>query len=207
MSNLLIEDLDELDFFKNLKIFNLFGFLKFYIAGGCFTQLFLGNKPNDIDIFFANEEELQQAIRVVKSSEDLVDKNSIYENDLVLNFYMKKQKVQLIKKYFYQSHIEIFADFDFTICKFAYDGENIHYHDRFFKDLAKKKLVIDGELIKPLGTLKRSYKYTSRGFKICPKGMAKIARSINALKIDWDNPDENIIEFYPDGTPTFLGLD
>lgn len=42
---------------------------------------------------------------------------------------------------------------------------------------------------------------------MCPVGLAEILKKINLNPIDWENPDENELEFYPDGTPTFRGLD
>jgi hypothetical protein len=196
---------DELKFFDKFKIFELLEGLKFQIAGGCFTKLFADQKPNDVDIFFQDEEELKKAIAKIKND---VDEKYIFENKAVLNFYIKGQKFQLIKLFFYKNWLEIFNDFDFTICKFTYDGKESHYHDRFFKDLAKRRLVIDNELlVKPLSTLQRVCKYTRRGFSMCPVGMLTLAKNINTLDINWDDPDENSLEFYPDGTPVFRGLD
>lgn len=199
-----VEDLEELKFIDSFLLKELFHDLDFIIAGGCFTQLFLGNKPNDIDVFFKNENQMNIAVSRIKNNSNF---KITFENDYVLNSFKNNQKIQLIKKYFFENPEDILQSFDFTIVKFAYNGEEIFYHDRFFKDLAKKRLVIDKNLMKPLGTLKRSYKYTKRGFTLCPKAMARLAKNIQELNIDWENPDDNQIEFYSDGTPTFLGID
>ena len=81
------------------------------------------------------------------------------------------------------------------------------YSDRFFRDLAKKVLVIDGDLVKPLSSMSRAFKYVRRGFSICPVGIARIAQAVQELDVDWENPDDNDIMFYPDGTMKFTGLD
>jgi hypothetical protein len=193
---------DELKYFDNL-IFDLFKPGEVIIAGGAFTKVFTGQRPNDIDLFFKTEELALAAVTLIKSKNLKVT----FENDWVTNFKYKGQKCQIVKKYFAPSLETIIDQFDFTVCKFAYDGKDIAYNKRFFKDLAKSRLVIDGVLLKPLNTLKRSYKYISRGFTICPIGLGKLARAINALEIDWDNPDQNTIDFYPDGGPTFRGID
>jgi hypothetical protein len=193
---------DELNYFDDL-VFSIFKKGEVVIAGGAFTKVFTGQKPNDIDLFFKTEEAALAATHLIKS----LNYKITFENEWVTNFKVKGQKCQIVKKYYAPSLETIIDQFDFTICKFAYDGVDIAYNKRFFKDLAKSRLVIDGLLVKPLNTLKRSYKYIGRGFTICPIGMAKLAKAINALEIDWDNPDQNTLEFYPDGHPSFRGID
>ena len=47
-------------------------------------------------------------------------------------------------------------------------------------------------------------KLLDRGWR---DALAKILKKIQENPIDWNNPSENEFEFYPDGTPTFRGLD
>jgi hypothetical protein len=42
---------------------------------------------------------------------------------------------------------------------------------------------------------------------MCPVALSRLAKEINLLKIDWDNPDQNVIDFDPDGTSTFRVID
>jgi len=37
--------------------------------------------------------------------------------------------------------------------------------------------------------------------------MSRLSKAVNLIKADWENPDENIFDFYPDGTPTVRGID
>ena len=178
--------------------------IHFIVAGGCFTSQFSQKKINDIDVFFKNEENLQNALDILRNNSEY---KLAFNNDWVANIFKGKEKIQFIKKYFYENTRQVFNAFDFTCVKFAYDGLNCFYHERFFIDLAARKLVIDNNLPKPLSTLQRSYKYVSRGFGICPFGMAEIAKKIQELKIDWENPNENDLQFYSDGTMKFRGLD
>lgn len=187
--------------------------IHFLIGGGCFTSQFSQKQINDIDVFFKDEENLKKALELLGENE-LGEKNYEeytigFDNDWVRNIYKGKTKIQFVKKYFYENAEQMFNAFDFTCVKFAYDGLDCFYNERFFIDLSAKKLVIDNIsfLSHPLSTLQRSYKYASRGFGICPFGMAAIAKRIHELKIDWDNPDENVLNFYNDGTPKFQGLD
>jgi hypothetical protein len=55
--------------------------------------------------------------------------------------------------------------------------------------------------------MKRAIKFAGRGYAMCPVALAKILKQIQENPIDWSNPSQNEIEFYPDGTPTFRGLD
>jgi hypothetical protein len=78
--------------------------------------------------------------------------------------------------------------------------------ERFYIDNAQKRLVVKA-LPKPLSTMKRAIKFAGRGYAMCPVALAKILKKIQESPIDWSNPSQNEIEFYPDGTPTFPGLD
>jgi hypothetical protein len=176
--------------------------VKCIVAGGCWAYMLAGKKPNDIDVFFWDKAELSQAIN--QYSEVAV---KTFENEHVINWMYKKHKVQFIKQYFYTSFNSIFHAFDFTIVKAAYNGSVFCCHSRFFVDLYGKKLVVEENLIKPLSALSRAFKYVARGNTICPVGIARIAKAIHSETIDWDDPDQNQIEFYPDGTPKFMGLD
>jgi hypothetical protein len=103
--------------------------INFHIAGGCFTSQFSQKKINDIDVFFTDEFFLKAAI-------DIIDKNPEYkttfENDFVKNIYKREVKIQFVKKYLYKTTEDIFKVFDFTVCKFAYNGRDCYYNERFF---------------------------------------------------------------------------
>lgn len=178
--------------------------VKIFIAGGCFTQLFTNGRINDVDVFFKSKDDLDRVLPMIDNCDEF---SSMRSNEAVKNLKYRNLKVQLILKYFFESEEQIFNEFDFTIVKACYDGDRLKYHERFFIDLAKKRLVPNENLVKPLSTFKRMVKYISRGYSICPVGQSRIAKNINNLKIDWDNPEQNQIDFYPDGTPTFRGID
>lgn len=178
--------------------------VKCFIAGGAFASIFLKSKINDIDIFFYQEQDVQ---KVIEYLQNLSDVKVGFNNDYVCNAYWRNLKLQLVKKYQYNTPIDCINSFDFTVCKCAYDGKNIYHNERFFIDLTSKALIIDNLLVKPLSTFKRAFKYQKKGYTICNVGLAKIAKEINILEIDWQSPEQNQIEFYPDGTASFLGLD
>jgi len=186
-------ELGRLDFlFKNATS-------KFWIAGGCFIGIVTGSRIKDIDVFAPDP---ARVIDEFKSRGYM----ETFENDWVKNFQHKGLIIQVIKKYVYATPQQTIDDFDFTIVSAAYDGKDFIAYERFYLDVAQRRIVITN-LVKPLNTLKRAIKYASRGFVMCPVALSRLAKDINLLKIDWENPDQNVIDFYPDGTPTFRGID
>ena len=171
------------------------------IAGGIFSSLLDNRKINDVDIF------VEDTKNIVKHFSKNKKIKKLFENDLVINYKYKDLKLQVIKKYLYSNYADVVEVFDFTIVGCCYIGDGmIYYNDRFFIDNAQKKLVIS-RLTQPLSTLQRTYKYTKRGYNLCPIGLLNIIKAITELNIDWKNPDENLISFYADKTPKFKGID
>jgi hypothetical protein len=173
--------------------------IKYWIAGGAVTAAITGDKINDFDLFSPTPELLRDRLKEAIGY-------STFEHEFFTNFWVDSQKVQVITRYSPESQEDIFNTFDFTINCGAYDGLTFAHHDRFWQDVATKRLVVN-ELFFPLKTMERVAKYSRRGYKVCPTGLLNIAKAINALEIDWDNPSENALSFYPDGTPRFTGPD
>lgn len=171
-----------------------------WIAGGCLRSFLVGEKPKDIDIFSNNPEKVISYL----SENDKFKK--AFGNDFFQNFKYNNLTYQVIKKYTYETPQDTIDSFDFTIISAAFYKDELVLHDRFYLDNAQKRLVVN-KLPFPLSSMKRSLKYVSRGYAMCPVNLSKILRAINELNIDWNNPDENQIDFYPDGTATFRGLD
>ena len=172
----------------------------YWIAGGALTAAMTGQKINDYDVFSPDPEAL------VKKLKESVGYWTFQCDDFT-NFCIDGERVQVITKYHPVSVQQLFDTFDFTICKAAYDGTTFYADDRFWQDLATKRLVLDGNIFFPLKTLERIGKYCQRGYSACPMGLLALAKSIHAMQIDWDNPNENQLSFYPDGTVRFTGVD
>lgn len=157
-------------------------------------------KINDYDIFSNDSENI---ISILKAEKVVCT----FETEYFTNFYLDNNtKIQIIKRYSPKTFKEIFDVFDFTIVCGAYDGIKFECHERFFQDIATKRLVIN-TLRFPLKTLERICKYSRRGYTACPVGLLRLAQSIRNLDIDWNNPDENLLSFYPNGTFRFSGID
>ncbi len=171
------------------------------LAGGAFSSCLARRKIKDLDIFTNDPEKV-----ITWLTDEPRDLQITHNNNFICNLKYKGLTVQVIKSHQFESATATIAEFDYTIVCCAWDGKELTYHDRFFLDNAQLRLVVNA-LPKPLSTLRRLTKYCGRGYFACPVGLGKLARAINELKIDWDNPQENSIDFYPDGTPTFRGLD
>lgn len=171
-----------------------------WIAGGALRSFLVGDKVKDLDIFSNDPAAVESAF---EADESFKKGNS---NQFITNFYKDGLCYQVIKQYTYATPQETIDNFDFTIICAAIGKDGIIADERFYIDNAQKRLVVKS-LPKPLSTVKRAMKYSRRGYFMCPVGLAKILKAVQENPIDWENPQENEIEFYPDGTPSFRGLD
>ena len=156
-----------------------------YVAGGCFKNLFLGEKIKDVDIFFEDISGFQAAVKIFEEN-DLYKK--AYENDRVTAFRQGGTGivVELIGSFFNEPGLMI-EDFDFSITKAFYckndeTGEyEFYHHPRFFEHLMNKKLVLDDKILFPLSTFNRSYRYTRYGFGLCGESKEKLILSLQGF--------------------------
>lgn len=188
---------------KPKEAFNKVRFLDYYmeghpgfIAGGCFKNIFKGEKIKDLDVFFHSEEDFNKANDFFKDNEDYIFS---YENNNTISYKNKKTNLRLeLIRNRHGTPVEIMSLFDFSITRFAYakreeNGEIVYYNtyvDTFFEDLQNNKLVIDGDLLFPISSFERSYRYRSYGFGLCKESKAKL---IEALKTaDSDNLSDDL---------------
>lgn len=179
------------------ETFNKVRFLDYYmeghkgfIAGGCFKNIFNNQKIKDIDVFFESEKDLIEAVNNFEKDENYVFS---YENKNVKCYKNKTTnlRVELIR-HTYGTPVEIISKFDFSITKYAYakkqEKEGITYYNTFintfFEDMVNKKLVIDGDLIFPVSTFERSYRYRSYGYGLCRESKAKLLEALQTANIE-----------------------
>lgn len=169
-----------------------------FIAGGCFKNIFNNEKIKDVDIFFEDEEDFNEANSYFSTKEDYVFS---YENKNTVSYKNTKTniRVELIRNT-YGTPEEILSKFDFSITKFAYckrDNGNegieyyCYYHVDFFEHLILKTLVLEPEIIFPVSTFERSYRYRGYGFGLCKESKVNL---LNALKNN--NSDDLSNELY-----------
>ena len=108
---------------------------KGFICGGCFKNIFNQEEVKDLDIFFQNEGDRDEAVDYFDSmtagytdgtmedtvSEDEAKYKFLYENDNVKAYVHKETgiRLELISK-IYGTAEQIISQFDFSITKFAY---------------------------------------------------------------------------------------
>lgn len=190
-----------------------------YIAGGCFKNIFKNESAKDVDIFFENKEDFEEAKEKFNKNEDYTE---IYQNDNAIGYYDKKKEValDLVRSEFLPAD-RMIETFDFTITKFALyeeeaeeepkEGENeedapkkpdlkVVYHQDFFQHLTLNRLVIDGDLIQfPLNTFDRILRYAKYGYAPCTETKTKIVRAINSADLPTD--DTNLFKGF------YVGID
>lgn len=172
-----------------------------FIAGGCFRSYFSNDEEiNDIDVFSNNRGELARVLINLRNKFNF--KPFFINNNAIKGFIMKRGKkinIDIVKRTF-GNEIETLECFDFSIAMMAYNlkTKNFYYHPSCFIDILQKRLVIPKTpLNNPLGVLKRLHKYTKYGYSACNGTLITIAKELQEL--DLNNPDNNDIEFYPDG--------
>lgn len=180
-----------------------------FIAGGCFRAFFSPDeKIDDIDIFSTSRSEAAKVVRKLRYAHMFkpyfVNKNAIKG---VITSKGRSIKVDIVKR-FYPDQLACISDFDYSVSKFSYHmkSKTIVHSDNFFPDLAMKRLVIpDTDFGNPIGSLKRLQKYVQKGYTACNGTLVTIARRLS--QVDMDDPDQNDIEFYPDGSYKILLFD
>lgn len=172
---------------------------KGYICGGCFKNIFNGEKPKDLDVFFEKQEDFDDA-------KDLFDKRCEseeegpttyrlwYETDNVVAYKNLSTDVvvELCRKTFGTPQ-EVLSRFDFTVVKAAMykttteddEGEDrIEYrvllHKDFFEHLHMRRLVVDNDVIYfPVATFERVLRYARYGYAPCRETKMKVLDAIH----------------------------
>lgn len=175
---------------------------KGFIAGGCFKNIFNNEKIKDLDIFFNNKIDYENAVMYFDSMTENyegVDKSKVeyilyYQNPKVTAYKNLRTGicVELCKAIFGTAK-EILNQFDFSITKFAYfkkeitdefESEShieyyIAYEEKFFEHLHLKRLVIDDKIPFPISTFERMIRYIGYGYKPCKETKMKIIKAIH----------------------------
>ncbi len=151
-----------------------------WIAGGAIRRTIAGQSlESDFDFFFANQQQLDDfEVSIKKKGAWLVRKNqhnATYRlpskgphptGDDEFSEYQPEIEVQCIFTQFYGSAGDVIDSFDFTICQFAYDGDDLVCGQYSLFDLARKRLAVH-KVTYGTATLRRLLKYTKQGFTAC----------------------------------------
>jgi len=162
-----------------------------FIAGGCFRSIFEGGSPRDVDIFFRTEADFSLARDAYIGGEWKI----IYESKSAAGFFKKgRLRVDLVRS-IYGEPEEILSQLDFTVGKFAMDGEKVFYADTFWRDLYLKRLVCDDKIPMPIGTFERAQKYAGYGYFMCRETKAKLIAAIQSTeRTDTENLSNSLYQ-------------
>lgn len=107
---------------------------KGFIAGGCFKNIFSGQKVKDIDVFFESMNDWQEAVRYFDSMTPGYEGDDKREEKYTFHYENEKVKaykhietgirVELCRTVFGTAK-EVISQFDFTITKFAYYKQEV----------------------------------------------------------------------------------
>ena len=167
-------------------ILSTLGMLGVVLAGGAITAIFSGGTVNDLDFYLEDPSKLRLAEAYLKT----FFTEPVYVSDNCITFKRKSPKtrrvwtVQLITRF--SGHpVDIFDNFDFTITTGAYSFReaDFTFGDRFFPDLAKKRLVYMGNSKYPICAMYRTKKYQERGYFLPGSTVMHISLAIVRLEI------------------------
>ncbi len=187
-----------------------------FIAGGALTSIFSDKEINDYDIYFRSKKDIVTFLRNALGEHGGDDDNfPLADEDVAditpyafscinctkksISVSHKGLNLQLIHFDYFKSASDIFKSFDFTINMAAYDflNEELVIDERFFPDLAQRRLVFNKSTDYPIVSTLRVQKYTERGYKISSKEMMKIGLAVADLELtSWQEVEDQLSGFY-----------
>ena len=169
-----------------------------WFGGGCYVRTLLNEKIADIDFFSSDRTELAQLVKLLRKS----GYKLYFSNKNAIKGYIENKFGRInidIVKLIFPNEIETIRHFDFSVAKIVTNPKTnkCFYYSSVFVDIMQKRLILPHKLPAPLGTLKRMQKYIKRGFSACDGTMLTLSKQL--AEINFNDPVQNIIEFYPDG--------
>lgn len=133
-----------------------------WVAGGSIIDSIIGKEINDIDIFFASEQDKFEAVKHVLKNEGQMIKT--WDRGVKVN--IKNFCCDFISYKNINTPKECVESFDFTVCGVAVDkNREVFYSDHFLSDYNKRLLRYTGNHITlPRNKAARALKYTNKGF-------------------------------------------
>lgn len=165
-----------------------------WLAGGALRRTLLRQEPDsDFDFFFRDADQLSEFTAAL----DRLGMEKVKETEHHLHFRGRigdsalPIDVQCIRFAFYPDAQAVIDSFDFTICQFAFDGQDIAFGTYSLWDLGRKRLAVH-KVTFPVSSMRRVLKYASQGFKACNGCLATLLRATA------DNPSLNTEIAYVD---------
>ncbi len=154
-----------------------------WLAGGSLRRLLSGTDifESDFDFFFANEEQAAkfeadltkacpQLKRLGQSSGAVTYRGKV-------DGFKQELTVQLVKIAYFENITAALDAFDFTVCQFGWDGEELHCGEFALWDLGRKRLAVH-KVTYAVATVRRLVKYTKQGFLACEGCITAILKAV-----------------------------
>jgi hypothetical protein len=174
---------------------------KVAVAGGAVRDKLLDVDIKDYDLFVQDKETEDKLMEFYKANGKEGN-----ENSQLANYTYEGKWIQIIRgKYYNMETTELIDSFDFTITMAMVTMKHgLRVGEFFYEGITTKHLRIN-RLDFPLSSLERMQKYIKKGYTACNGTLLTLTRELQ--KVNLDNPQENSLTFYSDGTPRFLGVD
>ena len=152
-----------------------------YVAGG-FIRRWWNNlkQDSDIDLFFKSQQDYDVVIKRLEpltiAPAKITETNQMYELKVTDAWTIK---VQAIKHKFYPSMEDLLDSFDFTICQFGFNGQNIVMTNEALIDSQRTRLV-PHKIQFGASSLRRIVKYTQQGYFLCAGAATEFLKQVSA---------------------------
>ena len=164
------------------------------LAGGALTSIISGKPVNDFDLYFSSKSDVELFINETHENElwfiGHTSKAATYRSGTHSVFDKATDKneplkVQIIYGKYYQTHLDIFNDFDFTINMISYNFKTKRFNCDYkaIQHIASRKLVVNPRTRFPIVSMLRIGKYDGRGYTISKREVYKLALAISRLNM------------------------
>jgi hypothetical protein len=171
------------------------------IAGGAIRKWFTGKEKNsDVDVFSSSESLLEKF-----KIEKLKDYIPISSTKNAATFKSGDKIVQLINGKLFNGVKEMFDNFDFTCCQFAWTHQGIYTTSKAIISTLREHLEVQ-KISKDFAvdSLRRAFKYQMKGFEPCWGTIRDLANSLRELT---DEQIKNAVELSPAGGKRLVRFD
>lgn len=171
---------DETDLQKILTVLPPLSAQGPWLGGGSLRRT-VSNMPleSDFDFFFSDQDQIGRFTSALPSL-GLSKKKETQHHEQWEGYIPAIERMvvlQCIKFQYYKTAQEVIDSFDFSICQFSYDGENVYCSDYALWDLGRRRLAVN-KITFPVSSMRRLLKYTRQGFTACDGCLAALSLAI-----------------------------
>lgn len=171
-----------------------------WVAGGAVRQWLTGDeKASDIDVFAESKEAAEKFM-----ADRCSGWRRVASNPTATTMKSGRLIVQVIHHY-HDSIAACLDAFDFTLCQFAWDGEQAWATPNALISIARRHLAVHKiQAGFELDSLRRAFKYAEKGYKPCWGTFRDIANSLRTLD---DEGVKRQVEMSPGGGSRIVRFD